>query len=110
MVWLTISVGILVVTYIAFKTSDISKKDKKAEKKRHVVEPFFIWNLHTASIVIPKTTKSFDHSTRILQVSTITRESFKLIAFGWGWIALASMFLFVVLTGTMWFSDYYNIP
>src|SRR5690606_4088983 len=32
------------------------------------------------------------------------------IAMGWGWMASACMVLFVVLTGRMWFSDYYDIP
>lgn len=113
MLWFALSAGMLLLTTVVFKTSAISKKDKKAEKKRNAAEFSVIDNLqglHTTSIAIPETIKRFDFSTRILQVSTTTRESFRLIAFGWGWMAMACMFLFVILTGSMWFSDYYDIP
>jgi ABC-2 type transport system permease protein len=111
--WFGLSAGILMVTYLRFNTSTISRKDKKAEKKRSEVESSAIGNhqvYQSAEITIPLVSKSFDLSTRSLQVLTITRESFRLIALGWGWMALACMFLFVVLTGSMWFSDYYDIP
>ncbi|HZY80748.1 MAG TPA: M1 family aminopeptidase [Cyclobacteriaceae bacterium] len=106
LLWLALSAGMLLITYAAFRTSTISIKNKKAEGSA-------IKNgerLQVASPVIPKTLKSFDSSTRLLQISTVTRESFKLIATGWGWMALACMFLFVLLSGSMWFSDYYDIP
>ncbi|CAN5161826.1 M1 family aminopeptidase [soil metagenome] len=113
MLWFALSAGMLLITYLRFKTSTISTKDKKAEKKRNEADTIAIANYQVyqaAEITIPRVSRSFDFSTRMLQMSTITRESFRLIALGWGWIALACMFLFVVLTGSMWFSDYYYIP
>lgn len=111
--WLLLSAGMLMITYLRFKTSTLSTKDKKAEKKRNEAETSAIGNYQiyqAPEIIIPHVNKSFDLPTRVLQLSTITKESFRLIAFGWGWVALACMFLFVVLTGPMWFSDYYDIP
>ncbi|MBB1286030.1 ABC transporter permease [Flavisolibacter sp. BT320] len=111
--WLTLSAAILLLTNVRFKTATISTKDKKAVKRGKEVETLAFENIQvyqTAEITIPHVSKRFDLSTHLQQLSTITKESFKLIAYGWGWKAVACMFLFVVLTGTMWFSDYYDIP
>jgi ABC-2 type transport system permease protein len=111
--WFALSAGMLLITYIGFKTSTVSTKDKKAGRKLNEAETsaFGDYQIYQAvEIAIPHVPKSFDLSTRMLQIGVITRESFRLIALGWGWMALACMFLFVVLTGSMWFSDYYDIP
>lgn len=111
--WLTLSAGMLLLTYVRFNTSALLKKDKRAEKKRNESETFTDGNYKVyavAEVIIPYATKSFGLSSRMLQLLTIARESFRLIALGWGWMAMACMFLFVVLTGSMWFSDYYGIP
>lgn len=111
--WIALSAGMLFITVVRFKTSTLSPKQNKAEKKRRVAEVSAGGSYqtnHNAAMAIPHVGKSFDWSTRMLQLSTITKESFRLIAFGWGWVALACMFLFVVLTGSIWFSDYYDVP
>ncbi len=113
LLWLALSACVLTITYLRFKTSTLSIYDKKAESKRNQTETSAITNYQvyqSAEVAIPNVNKSFDLSTRMLQFSTIAKESFRLIAFGWGWMAMACMLLFVVLTGSMWFSDYYGIP
>ncbi len=112
-VWFTLSAAMLLITWLGFKTSTNSGKDKQAGKKRAETETSAIGNYQgyqAAEVTIPQVTKSFDVPTRMLQLSAITRESFKLIASGWGWMGLACMFLFVLLTGPMWFSGYHDIP
>ncbi len=111
--WFVLSAGILLITYLGFNTSAVLTKVKKAGKKRKEVYRFGIENNKISPAVevdIPQASKSFDFGTRLLQIFTITKDSFKLIALSWGWIALACMILFVLLTGSMWFTDYYGIP
>lgn len=110
--WFSLSAGMLLLTYLRFNTSTISVRDKKGRKKQNESEPSLIgtYQLDRQEIKLPHVSKSFDFRTRTLQISTIAKESFRLISTGWGWIAMACMFLFVVLLGEMWFSDYYNIP
>ena len=40
----------------------------------------------------------------------MARDSFRLIAFGRGRLALAGLVIFTLLTGPFWFEDYYGIP
>jgi ABC-2 type transport system permease protein len=107
LLWLALSCGILLVTYVSFRTGTIS--EKKAKKNVAVPATPVGFQL-PESVSIPQVQKSFAFPTRLLQLLTVGRESFKTIALGWGGMAMAGMFAFVLFTGPMWFSDYYDIP
>lgn len=108
-VWIALSFGILLITYLTFKKGAVS--EKRSKKKQILSGPATPVGFQlTATVTIPEVQKSFVLSTRVLQILTVGKESVKMIASGWGWIAMACMFAFVVFTGPMWFSDYYDIP
>ncbi len=110
--WFVFSAAILFLTYVRFKKSEFSTTQTK-NKRSNQVDPSCIQNLQHKtyeSIKISELIISFDIQTRIDQLVIIAKESFRVITYGWGWIAIAIMFLFVLLTGQLWFSDYYNIP
>ena len=109
LVWFGLSFGILVITYLSFRRSTVSEKKSKKKQKLSVPATPVSFQL-TETVAIPQVQKSFDISTRVLQILTVGKESFKIITKGWGWMAMACMFAFVLFTGPMWFSDYDDIP
>lgn len=108
--WFGLSGGMLLITYLKFRPSTSSTEKKKVAKHKGSEPAIESHHYNAAQVALPRVSKSFDLSTRLLQICTVARESFRLIVFGWGWMALSCIFLFVVLTGSMWFSDYYEIP
>jgi ABC-2 type transport system permease protein len=108
-VWIALSFGILLATYLQFKRGTVA--EKRSKKKQNLSAPAAPTSFQlTEHVAIPQVQKDFDFSTRLLQMLTVGRESFRIIALGWGWMAMACMFAFVFFTGPMWFSDYYDIP
>ncbi|GAA4467328.1 M1 family aminopeptidase [Nibrella saemangeumensis] len=108
LIWLALSMGILLVTYVRFTTGTIS--ERKSKKKHLSIPANPISFQLTETVPIPQVQQRFDFSTRLLQLLTVGWESFRIIALGWGWMAMACLFAFVLFTGPMWFSDYHNIP
>ncbi|HYC86426.1 MAG TPA: hypothetical protein VEB86_14430, partial [Chryseosolibacter sp.] len=112
LLWLSLSLAVLASTYFLFKPAPTATVDKKSRRRKSAAEftaDADNYKSETGSVIIPVVNKSFDASTRLLQMSTIARESFMLIAKGWGWLAAACMVLFVITTGPLRFSDYYGI-
>lgn len=113
LLWCSISLGMLVLSYLLFKKAPSGTLSKK-ELKRQNTNTFFIGEklnrTESFPVIIPVIKQNFDFSTRIVQWSAITRESFLLIAKGWGWVAVICLLAFVILTGPRSFSDYYDIP
>ncbi|GAB3162499.1 ABC transporter permease/M1 family aminopeptidase [Telluribacter humicola] len=107
--WFALSFGVLLVTYLNFRTGTIS--ERKSKKKQNLSVPSTPVSFQLPQTVsIPQVQKSFAFPTRFLQAMTVGKESIKLITLGWGWVAMACMFAFVLFTGPMWFSGYYDIP
>jgi hypothetical protein len=100
LVWFALAFGILLITYVSFKIGAVSeKKSKKKQNLSAPATPIRFKPIETVSI--PQVPKSFDFSTRVLQIITVGRESFKIITLGWGWMAMVCMFAFVLFTGPM---------
>lgn len=109
LVWFTLSIGILLLTYLRFKRGAIAEKRLKKNENSSEFTPSVSFQL-TETFSMPRVQKNFHFSTRLLQIATVGWESFRIIALGWGWMAMACLFAFVLFTGPMWFSDFYDIP
>ena len=110
MLWFALSFGILLITYVSFRRGG-AIKEKPSKKKQHLQGPDILISFQqTETVSIPPIQQRFDFSTRVLQILTVGKASFKMMALGWGWMAMVGLIAFVFFTGPMWFSDYYDIP
>lgn len=109
-VWCLTSLILLAFTYFHFNKESVLKGNKMGNS-RHLSEVSKISNglgiIKETPIIVPQVKQSFGFSTRVLQVKTISIESF-MIVMGWGWVAFAGLAIFIFLTSPYWFSDYHN--
>ncbi|MFD2514807.1 ABC transporter permease/M1 family aminopeptidase [Pontibacter locisalis] len=109
LIWCFIAISLLALTYFSFRKEPIAISNKMG-KGRRVSEssttPEGLRILKDTPVVVPQVQQTFGFSTRVLQVITVTRESFKVVM-GWGWIAFTCLALFVFLTSSSWFSDFH---
>jgi ABC-2 type transport system permease protein len=113
LLWCSIALCILAVTYFRFTIGSVFNRDKKVKAKRRLTASSTIEErypiLKRAPIVIPQVQRTFGVSTQALQLVTVARESFKVVM-SRGWILFAGLSIFVLLTSPLWFNEYHYVP
>ncbi|MBF8962140.1 ABC transporter permease [Pontibacter sp. FD36] len=113
LLWCAVALGFLTLTYFRFTVQPAFKADKKNRPWHRLFSFFTIaenqQRAQNAPVVVPQAKRTFGYATRILQVLTITQESFKVIM-DRGWIIFVCFSIFVVVTSPSWFNEYHFVP
>ncbi|MEJ8801965.1 ABC transporter permease/M1 family aminopeptidase [Pontibacter sp. H249] len=113
LMWCAVALGMLAFTYFRFTFKSSSRGEKKNRTRLRisssstVAESYHIVKI--VPITVPQLQQTFGISTKVLQIVTVARESFKVVMYR-GWIVFACFSIFVVVTSPSWFNSYHFVP
>ncbi|HLM55627.1 MAG TPA: hypothetical protein VK422_05820, partial [Pyrinomonadaceae bacterium] len=103
LVWLGVALGVLALTYSRFRFAHVEVGGRRGGRKRAGAREAA--PARSAPAAVPRVRPKFGTATRARQVLAVARESFRVIVKGWGWPALAGLFVLVNLIGPFYFED-----